>query len=310
MNKIIEDKNYQQTISKVRSDGKTPDSDMDTWYSLTSDAEKRRFIKSAKDPSGKNFYDQLGVLGDSFVDSVVTYGWESKNNFLQFLIEYYRRNNGTYPPIHQKATAQYLAKVLNEQDISNTDDWLYDPRAYDGETGGIYKLKTLAFLSRDDAARYGDEPTMMRDAILAMKKDKQIMDAMDGWQVRDGSYEYADNKVTVKDTDSKGKGATTVKPESIKNALAKNNIQDADLQKLFTNVINKTQRDLRNIKVEPKLVPLVKLLAKYQPKIATSFPKLEIQAALLNGLAISFVRDGVIGEEQDIDSVDISTETK
>lgn len=160
---------------------------------LNDDGDSVKFIYSILDPSNKDTFKTQDLVDSNFeskrnnikilkskflpivVQSIQENGFNTTNNdFLTYLL-----NTNDVVNLLNMDNITLIENFIHKEDTDIRNAWLYDARAYDTN----YKLQAMAFLSSDQANRYGDNPEKLANEILETtgNNDKAIKRMLDAW---------------------------------------------------------------------------------------------------------------------------------
>lgn len=160
---------------------------------LNDDGDSVKFIYSILDPSNEDTFKTQDLVDSNFaskrnnirilkskflpivVQSIQEDGFNTANNdFLTYLL-----NTNDVVNLLNMDNITLIENFIHKEDTDIRNAWLYDARAYDTN----YKLQAMAFLSSDQANRYGDNPEKLANEILETtgNNDKAIKRMLDAW---------------------------------------------------------------------------------------------------------------------------------
>lgn len=160
---------------------------------LNDDGDSVKFIYSILDPSNEDTLKTQDLVDSNFeskrnnirilkskflpivVQSIQENGFNTTNNdFLTYLL-----NTNDVVNLLNMDNITLIENFIHKENTDIRNAWLYDARAYDTD----YKLQAMAFLSSDQANRYGDNPEKLADEILETtgNNDKAIKRMLDAW---------------------------------------------------------------------------------------------------------------------------------
>lgn len=164
---------------------------------LNDDGDSVKFIYSILDPSNEDTFKTQDLVDSNFeskrnnirilkskflpivVQSIQEDGFNTTNNdFLTYLL-----NTNDVVNLLNMDNITLIENFIHKENTDIRNAWLYDARAYDTD----YKLQAMAFLSSDQANRYGDNPEKLADEILETtgNNDKAIKRMLDAWGTKD-----------------------------------------------------------------------------------------------------------------------------
>ncbi len=164
---------------------------------LNDDGDVVKFIYSILDPSNEDTFKTQDLVDSNFeskrnnirilkskflpivVQSIQENGFNTTNNdFLTYLL-----NTNDVVNLLNMDNITLIENFIHKENTDIRNAWLYDARAYDTN----YKLQAMAFLSSDQANRYGDNPEKLASEILETtgNNDKAIKRMLDAWGTKD-----------------------------------------------------------------------------------------------------------------------------